>query len=92
MQIAREVIMIPGGLHDRSDGRNYPLDKPTLTRGDIIIGNDVWIATRVTILSGVHIGDGAVICAGSVVSHNIPAGAIAGGVPASVILMKHTTE
>lgn len=49
------------------------------------IGNHVWIGTRVTVLPGVHIGDGAVIAAGAVVTHDIPPKALAGGVPAKVI-------
>lgn len=49
------------------------------------IGDRVWIGTRVTVLSGVHIGDGAVIAAGSVVNRDVPAGALAAGVPAKVI-------
>lgn len=49
------------------------------------IGNNVWIGTRVTVLPGVHIGDGAVIAAGAVVTSDIPPKALAGGVPAKVI-------
>ncbi len=51
----------------------------------IHIGNHVWIGTRSTILKGVHVGDGAVIAAGSLVTHDVPAGALVGGVPARVI-------
>ncbi len=49
------------------------------------IGNDVWIAAGVNILNKVKIGNGAIIGAGAVVTHNIPAYAIAVGVPAKVI-------
>src|SRR5262249_16843342 len=49
------------------------------------IGADVWIAGRVTVLPGTTIGDGSVITAGSVVSGTIPAGVVAGGVPARVL-------
>lgn len=49
------------------------------------IGNNVWIGTRVTILPGVRVGDGAVIAAGSIVTHNVPSHALVGGVPAKVI-------
>lgn len=51
----------------------------------VIIGNHVWIGMNVTILKGVHVGDGAVIAAGSVVNMNVPAGALVGGVPAKVL-------
>lgn len=48
---------------------------------EIHIGNDVWIAANAVILGGVHIGDGAVIGAGSVVTKDVPAGYLAYGVP-----------
>lgn len=51
----------------------------------VVIGNHVWIGTRVTVLSGVHIGDGAVIAAGAVVTKDVPPGCLAGGVPAEII-------
>ena len=52
------------------------------TKGNVIIGNDVWIASDVTILSGVTIGDGAVIANGAVVSRDVLPYEIVGGVPA----------
>lgn len=51
----------------------------------VVIGNDVWIGDRVTILPGVHIGDGCIIGAGTVVTKDIPSYSIAAGVPARVI-------
>ena len=54
-------------------------------KGDIIIDDDVWIGYGATILSGVHIHQGAVVAAGSVVSKDVPPYAIVGGAPAKVI-------
>ena len=51
----------------------------------IEIGDDVWLAVRVTVLPGTKIGAGSVITAGSVVSGTIPSGVVAGGIPARVI-------
>lgn len=53
-------------------------------KGDTVIGNDVWIGQNVTILPGVHIGDGAIIGANSVVAHDIPSYCVAVGNPATV--------
>ena len=53
--------------------------------GDIIIEEDVWIATGVTILPNVRIGSRSIIATGSVVTGDIPADVLAGGVPAKVI-------
>jgi len=57
----------------------------TISKGQIIIGNDVWIGAQCVILSGAEIGDGAIIAANSVVSGKIPPYAIAAGTPAKVI-------
>ena len=51
----------------------------------VTIGNDVWIGRRVIILPGVTISDGCVIGAGAVVTKDMPAYSIVGGVPAKVI-------
>jgi acetyltransferase-like isoleucine patch superfamily enzyme len=58
------------------------------SKGDVTIGNDVWIGLETVIMSGVHIGDGAVIGARSVVSRDVPPYAIAAGNPARIIRMR----
>lgn len=55
------------------------------TSKETVIGNDVWIGKNAIILGGVTVGDGAVIAAGSVVTRDVPAYHIAGGVPAKVL-------
>ncbi len=63
-----------------------------LSKGDIVLGDDVWIGYRATILSGVTIGQGAVVAAGSLVTKDVPAYAIVGGVPAKVIRYRFSDE
>jgi len=61
--------------------------------GEIILEDNVWLATGVTVLSGVKIGEGTVIAAGSVVTKSIPKGVLAGGVPAKIIRqLSETTQ
>ena len=52
--------------------------------GDIVLEDDVWLATRVMVMSGVRIGRGTIVAAGSVVTRDLPPGVIAAGVPAVV--------
>lgn len=67
------------------------LGHPT-TKGDVVIGNDVWIAFGTTILSGVTIGDGAAIGACSVVTRDVPPYAIVAGNPARIIRVRFDEE
>jgi virginiamycin A acetyltransferase len=62
-----------------------PVEEAWTNKGDILIGNDVWIGFEAIILAGVTIGDGAVIGARAVVTKDVPPYAIVGGVPAKVI-------
>jgi len=77
------IIMATSHAYERTD---IPINKQgEAEEKPIIIGNDVWIGTRVIILPGVTIGDHSIIAAGSVVTHNIDAYSIVGGVPAKLI-------
>jgi acetyltransferase-like isoleucine patch superfamily enzyme len=93
--IAGGVTILCGGNHPTSWISTYPLrihfnmpgqrtDGLPCSKGDIRIGNDVWIGHHATILSGVHIGNGAVIGAGALVAKDVPDYAIVGGVPAQI--------
>lgn len=55
------------------------------SRGDTVVGNDVWFGYQATVMPGVRIGDGAIIAAGAVVSADVPPYAIVGGNPAKLI-------
>ena len=76
--IANNVIIRDHDAHEII-GEHRPSVQP------VEIGNHVWIGTNVTILKGVKIGDGAIIAANSLVNKDIPAKALAGGVPAKIL-------
>ncbi|AFS78217.1 streptogramin A acetyltransferase VatD [Gottschalkia acidurici 9a] len=61
-------------------------------KGDTIVGNDVWIGQNVTIMPGVHIGDGAIIAANSVVTKDVSPYHIVGGNPIKVIKKRFNDE
>lgn len=76
--ISHDVTIMDSDAHNISyDG--YLMTKP------IIIGDKVWIGSRVLIMKGVNIGDGAIIAAGSVVTKDVPPNSMVAGVPANVI-------
>ncbi len=66
-------------------GISEPSNGPRLEPRGVEIGDGAWLAARVTVLPGARIGAGAIIAAGSVVAGHIPAGMIAGGIPARVL-------
>lgn len=93
--IANGVEILLGGNHRTDWVTTYPFNAirksarhivghPT-TRGDVRIGSDVWLAQRATIVSGVTIGDGAVVAANAVVTRDVAPYAIVGGNPAGLI-------
>lgn len=85
-QIAPFCCFFP---YDHGVRPGVPIHKqPLESKGPIIIGDDVWLGTGVIVLSNVRIGDGAVVAAGSVVTKDVPSGAIVAGVPAQVVRMR----
>jgi virginiamycin A acetyltransferase len=75
-----------GNWQDAMEGKTYPY------KGDMIIGNDVWVGYKATIMSGVTIGDGAIIAAHSVVTKDVEPYAIVGGNPAKLIKKRFSEE
>jgi acetyltransferase-like isoleucine patch superfamily enzyme len=67
-------------------GEPFPVSGDSFAK--IFIENDVWIGANCIITAGVYIGEGAVIAAGSVVTKNVPAWSVYGGVPAKLIRMR----
>lgn len=63
----------------------HPVTDQPMAEGDVIIGNDVWLATRAVILPGTTIGDGSIVAAGAVVKGVFPPMSIIAGSPARVV-------
>jgi len=78
VRIGPYSIIMDSDYHTAKDRERRPT-------APVVIEDDVWLAGRVSVLRGAHIGKGSVITAGSVVSGAIPAGVVAGGVPARVL-------
>lgn len=75
--------LIISQIHNYNKGEAIPYDSTYLCQ-DITIEGNVWLGSRVIVLGGVNIGEGAIIQAGSVVVSDIPKFAVAGGHPAKV--------
>jgi len=92
IKVGSNVQIAPGCAFYPYDHGVMPGDlicnQPLTSKGDIEIGDDVWLGYGIIILSGVNIGKGAVIGAGSIVTRSIPEGAIAAGVPARVLKLR----
>ena len=69
-----------------------PIKEELPLKGDTVIGNDVWIGQHVTVMPDVHIGDGAIIGANSVVACNIPPYSVAVGNPCRVVRKRFDDE
>ncbi|MCD1269695.1 acyltransferase [Microbacterium sp. MEC084] len=88
--IGRYSMLGPGvslvaGTHDMSK-RGVERKRAILDEGhDITIGNGVFIGSNATVIGPCRIGDDAVIAAGSVVTKDVPAGAVVAGVPARIV-------
>ena len=74
------------GWEKAMDGKSYP------SKGDTIIGNDVWIGYRATIMPGITIGDGAIIASNATVTRDVAPYTIVGGNPAQVIKKRFSDE
>lgn len=73
-----------GGL-SCEEGGVPPLKRLLVSKGEVRIGNNVWIGDKVAVLSGVHIGDNVIVGANSVVTKDIPPNCMVAGIPAKVI-------
>ncbi|HGY1052284.1 TPA: CatB-related O-acetyltransferase [Aeromonas salmonicida subsp. pectinolytica] len=102
VSIAKNVTFILGGNHVTTGFMTYPVMAKlrlspsdvydSYSKGSIIVENDVWIGFGATILSGVNIGRGSVVAAGSVVTRSFPPYSIIGGNPARLIKMRFSDD
>ncbi len=84
------TIFTSNHCHDRTD---ITMQQQGLTEPQLVeIGDDVWIGARVIIMPGVKIGNGCIIGAAAVVTHDIPDYTIACGVPAKVVKKREMTD
>lgn len=97
--IGPDCIFLLSGGHNMSTILSYPFKEKMLNmheepicKGTIVLHDDVWLGYGVTVLSGVEIGQGAVVAAGSVVTRDVPAYAVVGGVPARVIKYRFDSD
>jgi acetyltransferase-like isoleucine patch superfamily enzyme len=97
--IAPDVTFVINNEHPLDRISTYPFGDMILnhgpeaqSKGGIAIDDDVWIGFHATILDGVHIGQGAVVAAGALVSKDVPPYAVVGGVPAKIIRYRFDEE
>ncbi|MBN1459931.1 MAG: CatB-related O-acetyltransferase [Armatimonadetes bacterium] len=99
--IGPEVLIITSGGHRSDTSCQYPFKKrlnpkvvntDVVTKGPIIIGNDVWLGARSIVLSGVTVGDGALVAAGAIVVEDVPSFGVVGGNPARLIRMRFDSD
>lgn len=83
--IGTPLIMVTNEMKDKMDtGHIYDQD--------VVVGEDVWLGARVTLLSGVHIGRGCIVAAGSVVTRSLPPYCVVGGIPAKRLKHRFTID
>jgi galactoside O-acetyltransferase len=89
IRIGNDVLIGPYAViraaNHRADRIDVPIRLQGHEAGEIVIGDDVWLGAQVVVVPGVRIGRGAVVAAGSVVTHDVPDYAIVAGVPARQI-------
>lgn len=99
VSIADDVHFMLAGNHNVHRITTFPIKASILgmgpessSKGDIVIGDDVWIGRNVTIMSGIKIGQGVIIAAGSIVTRDVEPYAVVAGVPARVIKYRFSQE
>ncbi len=98
---AKGVRILLGSAHQTGRPSTFPLktrflenneNVDAVSRGPIVIGNDVWVGINAIILDNLRIGDGAIVAAGAVVTGDVPPYAVVAGVPAKVVKYRFTEK
>jgi acetyltransferase-like isoleucine patch superfamily enzyme len=96
ISIGRECVIADRVMLIDFDHGVVDVEKPIRLQGiykrDVRVGNNVWIGYGACVLRGITVGDNAVIGANAVVTHNVPANAVVGGVPARLIRMREAPK
>lgn len=97
--IAGDVLFMLGGNHDYTKVSTFPFKvkyygepNESSSKGPIIVKDDVWIGQRAIIMSGVTLGQGCIIAAGSIVTKDIPPYSIVAGAPAQIIKYRFSDD
>jgi hypothetical protein len=101
--LASDIEIMPGGNHRIDTVTSFPIQRhfglegmeqagQPWSKGDVVIGNDVWIGRGAKILGGLTIGDGAVVAAWSVVTKSVPPYAVVAGTPARILRPRFSDE
>lgn len=83
-----KFVTITDNSHGNTDNASLhirPNDRDVVSKGPVIIGKNVWIGDKATILPGVTVGEGAVVAANAVVTKDVPAFSVVGGNPARIL-------
>lgn len=101
VSIAPEVKFVLGGNHQSLTATTYPvksvfsgiqMEVDSLSKGEIMVEDEVWIGAEAMILSGITLGKGCIVAARSVVTKDVPPYAIVGGNPARIIKYRFSEE
>ena len=87
MTIGDHTVIAPGCFitdHNHGIAPDKRIDEQPCVSEPVTIGKDVWLGTKVVVLPGVSIGDGAVVAANAVVTKNVPPAGVVAGVPATL--------
>jgi acetyltransferase-like isoleucine patch superfamily enzyme len=96
VRIGEQCVIADRAMFIDFDHGIVEVDRPIRLQGiykrDVEVGNNVWIGYGACILRGVHVGDNSVIGTNAVVTKDVPANAVVGGIPARIIRMREAPE